>query len=83
MNMGKLLIAAGVAFIAFVAVANSKTMSRGASLAREGATLQKTVAYEMTDLDDNSFIQCAAITRKGTRCKRRATYGAYCWQHAR
>ena len=28
--------------------------------------------------------QCAAITRKGTRCKRMAQPGsAYCWQHSR
>ncbi len=27
--------------------------------------------------------QCMAITRKGTRCSRRATQGGYCWQHAK
>lgn len=27
--------------------------------------------------------RCAATTRKGTQCSRRATRGAYCWQHAR
>jgi len=27
--------------------------------------------------------QCAAITRKGTRCSRRATKGLMCWQHAK
>ena len=26
-------------------------------------------------------LQCAATTRKGTRCLRRATDGEYCWQH--
>jgi endonuclease G len=27
--------------------------------------------------------RCAAITAKGARCKRRATAGGYCWQHAK
>lgn len=26
--------------------------------------------------------RCAALTKKGTQCTRRATHGAYCWQHA-
>ncbi|HEX7086143.1 MAG TPA: hypothetical protein VF198_07250 [Vicinamibacterales bacterium] len=30
-----------------------------------------------------SSARCAATTRKGTQCSRRATKGAYCWQHAR
>ena len=25
--------------------------------------------------------QCKAITKKGTRCKRNAGSGGYCWQH--
>jgi endonuclease G len=27
--------------------------------------------------------RCAATTKAGTRCKRRATKGRYCWQHAK
>lgn len=27
--------------------------------------------------------QCAAITQKGTQCKRIITKGIYCWQHQR
>lgn len=27
--------------------------------------------------------RCQATTRKGTQCSRRATRGAYCWQHAK
>jgi len=27
--------------------------------------------------------QCLAITKKGTRCKRKATKGRYCWQYAK
>jgi len=30
-----------------------------------------------------SSARCAATTTKGTQCSRRATKGAYCWQHAR
>lgn len=25
--------------------------------------------------------QCKAITKKGTRCSRKAEYSGYCWQH--
>lgn len=33
---------------------------------------------------NSSYKQCAATTRKGTRCSRRADPGSnYCWQHKR
>ena len=31
---------------------------------------------------ENSYRRCAAYTKKGTRCKRKAEKGSiYCWQH--
>lgn len=27
--------------------------------------------------------RCQARTKKGTQCTRKATHGAYCWQHAK
>jgi len=30
---------------------------------------------------DTNTAQCKAITKKGTRCSRRATSAGYCWQH--
>lgn len=76
------MLAVVAALITIVAVADSINASPSSSLISEDAAVLKT-SSAVTDLNDDSFIQCAAITRKGTRCKRRATYGAYCWQHAR
>ncbi|WP_431311641.1 gas vesicle protein GvpO, halophile-type [Pedobacter albus] len=28
-------------------------------------------------------MQCKALTKKGTRCKRNASSGGYCWQHGK
>jgi len=34
-----------------------------------------------TNTSDNYSGQCMAITKKGTRCSRRARSNGYCWQH--
>ncbi|MDR6339085.1 hypothetical protein HNQ91_002136 [Filimonas zeae] len=31
--------------------------------------------------EDTDFTQCKAITKKRTRCSRKATATGYCWQH--
>jgi hypothetical protein len=31
--------------------------------------------------NQQSFGQCQAITKRGTRCLRNASSGGYCWQH--
>lgn len=31
--------------------------------------------------NDIDYDQCKATTKKGTRCKRKATSTGYCWQH--
>lgn len=38
--------------------------------------------YTLT-LNGKEDAQCAATTKKGTRCKRAATYGDYCKQHSK
>lgn len=48
---------------------------------RSSGTPSNSQSVKRSDASANG--QCAAITKKGTRCSRRASEGRYCWQHAR
>jgi hypothetical protein len=51
-------------------------------------TVDSLIKVRRTDKDSLSRMgsilptnQCAALTKKGTPCKRKATTNGYCWQH--
>ena len=62
--------------------ANAVTKAAGASKSNAKTTTSST-KNKTTSTPKNSYGgQCAATTKKGTRCSRKATSGSiYCWQH--
>jgi hypothetical protein len=57
--------------------------SESATTARKDTIKEPTVQPSKTK-SDSEYRQCIAITKKGTRCSRKAQPGSdYCWQHSK
>jgi len=71
--MKKLIIASALLLL-------GGTLTYGQSLTPQGV-LQKKKKKRISSTTISYPLQCQALTKKGTQCKRNARSGGYCWQH--